>query len=102
MFCYYSNFLNLKSDKETTYLKSDVDEKLNLKANWTDILTTSQIYTLLQLKSNQATTYTIIQVDEKLNLKSNITDVYNKIYLYTKDELNALLINKVHLNTLSL
>ena len=80
----------MKSDKNSSYTiedinnlfffnKTQIDEKLNYKANWTDVYTHNQINTLMQLKSDKNNSYTITEVDERLILKSNISDVYNKV-----------------------
>ena len=40
-----------------------VDTELQKKSDWTEILTTNQIYTLLQLKSDKNSSYTIEDIN---------------------------------------
>ena len=69
------------------YSKSEVDSKLNLKANSSDVYTTSQVDTKLSEKANSSDVYTTTQVDTKLSSKADTSNVYNKSEINTK--LNA-------------
>ena len=76
------SLLQLKADKNSSYTiddinnlffnKTQIDDKLNLKSNWTDILTKDQIFALNLLKADKNNTYTITEVNNALNLKSNL------------------------------
>ena len=66
------------------YSKSEVDSKLNLKANSSDVYTKEQINTSLNAKANASDVYTTTQIDNKLNAKADASDVYTTTQVDTK------------------
>ena len=66
-----------------SYSKSDVDSKVSVKADASDVRTA------LGYKANSADVYTKTQVDTSLGLKANSTDVYTKTQVDTSLGLKA-------------
>ena len=93
-----------KADKSSVYTKQEVDNKL---ANIGDIdlqnyYNKSQIDTKLDTKANTSDVYTQTVIDNKLDMKANSNDVYTKSQTYDREEIETLLNTKSGIfNTLS-
>ena len=71
------------------YTKTEVDAKLDLKANAADVYTKTQVDTALGLKADKSTTYTKTEVDTALALKADASSVYTKSEVDTALALKA-------------
>lgn len=93
-----------KADKSSVYTKQEVDNKL---ANIGDIdlqnyYNKSQINTKLDSKANTSDVYTQTVIDNKLDMKANSNDVYTKSQTYDREEIETLVATKSGIfNTLS-
>ena len=83
------NKLNEKANASDVYTSTTIDAKLNLKANSSDVYTRDQMDTALNLKANASDVYTSTQVDNKLNEKANVSDVYTSTTIDAKLNLKA-------------
>ena len=85
-----NNALNLKADKSTTYTKDEVNDKLDLKADTTDIPTKTSDLTndsgFITKAVNNLDNYTkTIDLNTALGLKANSTDIPTKTSDLTND-----------------
>lgn len=68
------------------YTKTEVDGKLELKANAADVYSKTDADNLLAGKADAEDVYTTDEVDELLADKADADDVYTKSEVYTKEE----------------
>ena len=80
---------------EDYYNKTEVDNKLDLKANASDVYTKNQVDSALALKANAADVYTKTQTDTALATKADKSDTY------TKEQVDALIYNIFPVKTAS-
>ena len=91
-------------DLSSYYKKNEIDSKLSLKADSTDVYTKSQTYTkdevndLIGTGSTGGTgttdTYSKSEIDLKLSLKADSANTYSRSELYTRSQIDSKLANK--------